>query len=309
MKNHVVFLHIYAAVAATLFLCSCTNEIVVEVGEGDFNRLDTLQSGGIARTFEIHLPADYETRASPVVILFHREEGNGVDMRYLTGFDLESNFYGFMAVYPYATSDWAYGCGCTSADANGIDDVQFVADILDVLDADYGINRDSVFVAGFGQGALMAQKVICDDAETFAGLATVGATMSVPLAEACVPGRVMPVLMIQGKDDAEFPWDGAPDLGTESLLGVDSTAQFWASNNGCGERLESYFVGTDFYYNFELYREGFEACPSDGNVVLYRMEGAGHGWPDGQFKASDEIANFFAEGCCGDAAPGYLPRE
>jgi polyhydroxybutyrate depolymerase len=294
MQHRFSALHHIAAAIALVCVCSCSDEYTVEVGEGDLDRLDTLQSGGIERIFEIHLPPNYETASPPVVILFHRAGSNGLDMRYLTSFDVEANFYGFLAVYPYAAADWAYGCDCTTAEDEGVDDVQFVVDLLDTLEAAYNINRDSVFVAGFAEGALMAQKVVCDAAESFAGLATVGATMSLPVAEACAPSREMPVLMILGREDEEFPWNGAPNLGALSLLSADSTAQFWATQNGCGERTESAYVGFDTYYDFEVYREGFDACPAGGNVILYRMERAGHGWPNGEFQASDEIAFFFS---------------
>ena len=308
MQRNLAVTALIAAAIAVFCMSACSDEYSVEVGEGDFDRLDTLQSGGIARIFEIHLPPNYMTASLPVVILFHRADANGLDMRYISSFDVEANFYGFLAVYPYAVTDWAYGCDCTSAEAEGIDDVQFVADLLNTLETDYNINRDSVFVAGFAEGALMAQKVVCDAAESFAGLATVGATMSASVAESCTPSQKMPVLMILGSEDDKFPWSGTPDLGLESMLSADTTAQFWATQNGCGDRVSSVYIGIDFYYNFEVYREGFESCPADGNVVLYRMERAGHGWPNGEFVASDEIANFFANQDTVSGAPEYYPR-
>jgi len=127
-----------------------------------------------------------------------------------------------------------------------------------------------------------------------AGLGTVGATMSVPAAEACVPTRAVPVIMILGTEDTKFPWEGALDLGLESVMAADTMAQFWATNNGCGERIESVYVGTDYYYYFEVYQESFDACPADADVLLYRMVGATHGWPDREFAASRQIAGFFA---------------
>ena len=297
------------ALAILAVVTACATEYSVEPDRPDLNRLDTLQSGGIARTYEVHLPPNHETIPSPVVILFHGTGGTGLDMRYLTAFDRDASVYGFLAVYPDATSDWAYGCSCTSAEANGVDDVQFVADLLDTLEADYGINRDSVFVAGFAEGAFMAQKAVCDATDTFAGLATVAATMSVPLAEACEPTREIPVLMLLGTEDTDFPWQGALDLGLKSVLAADTTAQFWATSNGCGDRLESVLLGTDYYYDFDVYREAFDACPENGDLVLYRMLGAGHGWPDADFAASREIASFFARDSTVSSVPEFFPRE
>ncbi len=311
MQHRIAVPNFLAVAIGCVCLCSCGVEQTVEIGDEEFDRAGTLQSGGITRSFEIHLPPNYMSTSPPVVILFHRAGGDGFDMRLLSSFDIESNYYGFLAVYPYAVTDWAYGCDCTSAEADSVDDVQFVLDLLDTLEVDYNINRDSVFVAGFAEGALMAQKVICDASDSFAGLATVGATMSVPVAEVCAPSREMPVIMVHGKQDDEFPWDGAPNLGALSLLSADSTVGFWATQNGCGDRVASEYVGYDTYYNFDVYREGFEACPTGGNVVLYRMDGVGavHGWPNGGFNASNEIAYFFAGAAAASAAAVYSPRE
>ena len=291
-------------------LQACESEFSLEVTGSERDRVDSLQSGGVTRIYAVHLPHDYDTISSPVVILFHGAGGNGLNLKYhLTLFDLNADELGFLAVYPNATSDWAYGCGCTDADTNGVDDVQFVADLLDRLDTDYGINRDSVFVVGYAEGALMAQKVVCEATNSFVGLATVAATMSVPLAESCVPTREIPVLMIHGTDDVDFPWDGALDRGLESVLSADTTALFWATHNGCGERLESVFVWNDTYFGFDVYREAFDACPVNGGVTLLRMDGAEHGWPNVDFSASFEIGLFLAGACCGAAAPAFSPRN
>jgi polyhydroxybutyrate depolymerase len=297
------------AVAAATFLGSCTSEYTSSLTGTERDRVDTLQSGGVARTYEVHLPNDYETALSPVVIMFHEQGGSGFGMRYRTVFDVDADLYDIVAVYPNATSDWAYGCGCTEADTTGVDDVQFVIDLIDELDADYGINRDSVFVAGYAEGAFMAQKVVCDATDSFAGLATVAATMPVPLAESCMPTREIPVLMIQGTEDEDFPWDGALDLGLASVLAADTAAQFWATNNGCGNRLEGVYLYRDTYFGFDVYRDAFDACPVDGDVVLLRMDEAEHGWPGVDFSATYEVGQFFVGACCGSGTPAFLPRQ
>lgn len=139
----------------------------------------------------------------------------------------------------------------------------------------------------------MAQKLACDATDILSGIATVAATMSVPVAENCVPSSEIPVLMIHGNQDLDFPWDGAPDLGLESLMSADSAVQFWATSNGCGDRLAEEYVTSDSYYYFDVFRHGFDSCPVNGEVILLGLEGAGHGWPDADFHASDQISEFF----------------
>jgi len=240
--------------------------------------------------------------------MFHQDGASGLNLKYLTEFDLEADNYGFLAVYPNASSDWGYGCGCTNADSSGVDDVQFVTDLLNELDADYGINRDSVFVIGYSEGVFMAQKLVCEMTDTFAGMATVSATMLASLAETCTPSKAIPVLMINGTGDDEYPFAGALDRGPSSVVAADTALHFWANSNGCGERQTSLFIGTDTYYQFDVYRESFDACPAGGEAVMLRMDEADHGWPSVDFSAAYEIGRFFLGACCGAAAPEHLPR-
>jgi polyhydroxybutyrate depolymerase len=291
------------AIISVTFMWSCSHEYTYEVTGSVRDRSDTLQSGGVTRTYEVHLPVDHQDASSPVAIVLHGSGGNGLGIKFLSQFELDSEFYGFLAVYPNAFSDWAYGCGCTDAETNNVDDVQFVSDMIDRLDSDYGINRDSVFLVGYGEGALMAHKIACDETDSFAGLATVAGTMSVTQSESCVPTRELPVMMVHGSEDEDFPWGGALDRGSESVLGVDTVAQYWATNNGCGERLESVYVGTDFVFDFDIYTEMFDACPVGGNVVVFRMEGAEHGWPSADFSPSLEIVEFFVGDWSGVGTP------
>lgn len=285
------------------FLWSCEPKYTVEVTGSERDRLDTLVTGGLQRTYSVHLPYDYEATESPVVIMLHEAGASGESVKFRTSFDLDADAYKMMAVYPNATSDWAYGCGCTEAEADSVDDVQFLLDMIDELDADYGIDRDSVFLVGYSEGGLMAQKAVCDASDSFAALATVAATMSEPVAAACEPATNIRFLMIQGTEDDDFPWEGL-DQGAESLLAADTVLGFWAEKNGCGERLESVYLGADSYFQFEVFREGFDACPDNGEAIMLRMEDAGHGWPGVDFSASNEIGQFLIGSCCGmDAAP------
>lgn len=300
---------ITSALSAALLVWSCSNEYNVGLTGSGRDRVDSLQSGGSTRIYALHLPLDYETVESPVVILFHGIGAIGASLQYISSFDIDADQHGFLAVYPNAITDWASGCGCTNADSAGVDDIQFVADLLDELDADYGINRDSVFVAGYSEGAFMAQKVACEATGLIAGMATVAGTMFSEVAEDCSPTEAVPVLMMHGTDDDDYPWEGALDRGLASVLAADTAAQFWATANGCGAPLDTTYVMTDPFYRFDVFRRDFDACPESGEVILYMLDGAPHGWPDGDFNASFQIADFFAGSSSASSAPAYLPRE
>jgi len=249
-------------------------------------------SDGRSRSYLVHLPLDFEGRL-PVVIVFHGSGGSGQGIKALTEFEQLADQSGFYVAYPDAISDWAEGCDCSQADLAGIDDVQFTSDLIDALDAELGIDRSRVFVAGFSQGGLMVFRLACDLADEVAGIATVGASMAVPLSENCAPTEADPIIVMLGTDDEFFPWDGAYDLGLQSVLSADSTAADWAAANGCTGERGAVLEYTGQTSGVEVWHEEYAACAVGSEVTFYRLEGAGHIWPEGGFSASWSIADFF----------------
>jgi polyhydroxybutyrate depolymerase len=282
-----------SALAAVLLLC-CGPEYSFEIEGPGRTIFGSLESGGFVRTYQVHLPPDTAGRELPLLIVLHDSDISAADMRFATGFDVEADSLGLAVVYPDAFGDWAEGCGCSLAEERGVDDVQFISDLIDELDTRLEIDRERVFVTGLSEGAFMTQKLACDITDQLAGVATVAATMSVAVAEACTPAREIPVLMIHGTADPLVPWDGALDRGSTSTVAADTAAQFWATANGCGGGRSIVLEATDNTYGIEVWRETFEECPINGQVILFRVEGGGPEWPDGSFSATEVIAEFFA---------------
>src|SRR5215475_5226043 len=77
-----------------------------------------MRSGGLTRTYHVHLPAAYNGATSlPVILIFHGRLGTGEGMITLSHMNTASDQNGFIAVYPdgYERS-WADGRGTTPAD-------------------------------------------------------------------------------------------------------------------------------------------------------------------------------------------------
>ena len=97
-------------------------------------------------------------------------------------------------------------CGeCGWASCN--DDVGFlkrvVADVLEKQAAD----KDRIYVAGFSNGAMMAQRVACEASDLFAAVFLAGGRVE-PGFE-CTPGKPLPLLQINGARDRVVPYDGS----------------------------------------------------------------------------------------------------
>lgn len=61
-------------------------------------------------------------------------------------------------------------CGWTSCH----DDIGFLKTLVDVIAADHHVDAQSIFVAGFSNGAMMANRMACEASELFAAAALVG---------------------------------------------------------------------------------------------------------------------------------------
>ncbi|KPJ91473.1 MAG: hypothetical protein AMS18_08640 [Gemmatimonas sp. SG8_17] len=255
-----------------------------------------LESGGFPRSYQVHLPPDFEGQQLPVVFVLHGGGGSGSGIRALTSFDVIADVFDFMAVYPDGwLASWAEGCDCTDADTAGVDDVQFISELIDELDAQLGVDRSRIYAAGYSAGGFMMHRLACDLTAELAAVASVAGTLSGPLSEMCAPAGEIPFMMIHGTGDQVVPYDGAPDLGNFTLLSADSSAQFWATVNACGERLPSEpFVGGTSA-GIEVWSEAWD-CQAGSEVVLFRIVDGQHVWPNGTvFNAALEIARFFEE--------------
>ena len=60
----------------------------------------SLESGGIVRSDQVHLPARKASQVLPLVLVLHGGRGDGAGMRPLTGMDSSADAAGLIEVYP-----------------------------------------------------------------------------------------------------------------------------------------------------------------------------------------------------------------
>ncbi len=159
--------------------------------------------------------------------------------------------------------------------------------MIDALAAEFNIDRARVYVTGASNGALMANRLACEIAERIAAISPVIGAMPANIVSRCKPVWPMPILMINGTEDALVPWSGGyVTFGRKTygrILSVPESVGFWARHNGCEGRprmLE--YPDVDASDDTRVYSETYAHCRNGASVVLYRIEGGGHTWPQGQ---------------------------
>ncbi len=250
----------------------------------------TLVVGALKRTYRIHLPSSYDKADKlPVVIALHGGGGNARKMAKLSGLNRQADESRFLIVYPDAIGrHWNDGrsVGKYRAHREDIDDVAFISALIDALAGELNIDRARVYVTGASNGALMANRLACEISPKIAAIAPVIGAMPAHIASDCQPALPMPVLMINGTEDRLVPWSGGHvTFGRKTLgriLSIPESVSFWVRHNGCDGRPRTRaHPDVDANDDTRVYSETYGHCRGGVSVVLYRVEGGGHTWPQG----------------------------
>lgn len=200
----------------------------------------------------------------------------------MTGFADMATRYDFIGVAPSGRLDGntPYWLAVPSADDY---DVEFIGDLLDLLEAELCVDRARVYSTGMSNGGQMSSLLACRLPDRITAVAPVA---GVEFAETC-RGRPVPVLGFHGTADPivtyeggglnatriadDQYWKGNVPPGLPVHGGVDAAMRTWASHNGCDP------APVEEQLSPEVRRRTWKHC--DADTVLYAIDGGGHAWP------------------------------
>ena len=248
-----------------------------------------LRVGARDRSYEIDLPARHDrAKALPVVIVFHGGGGAADSVRRQSRMSAKGDAEGFIVVYPQGSGGiagklrtWNAGTCCGYAMQQRIDEIAFVAALLDDLQGTVAIDRARVYATGISNGGMMAYEVACALADRIAAIAVVAGEMTA--LDRCRPSRPVAVLVVHGSADRNLPLDGgvgAKAFAVHDVRSVAAAVEFWRRHDGCGETARNEVVGA-------VRRTTYGSCQAGSEVELVTIDDGGHSWPGG-----DRLARF-----------------
>jgi polyhydroxybutyrate depolymerase len=303
--------------ASTLQSCSCRPGVnYSSTAKHDYSA--SIIYGGLKRTYSVHISSSYDqNKTTPLVIVLHGGGGTGKGMVKLTGFNAVADKESFIVVYPDGfEKHWNDGRGVQRyrTQIENIDDVGFIAALIDRLSDELNINASMVYVTGISNGGMMSHRLGCELSQKIAAVAPVASNIPVNKASVWAPSRAVPVLIINGTDDPLVPWAGGDihfgNITLGEVLPVADTVKFWVEKNGCSSSpIITQLPDTDPVDGTTVRKEVYGGCQDGAEVVLYAIEGGGHTWPGGlqylpesvigrtskEFNASEVIWQFFKE--------------
>jgi len=246
--------------------------------------LPSVLSAAEGRTASVFYPADLDPNGGPypLALLLHGYGASAAIQDAYLNVSTVATARGWIVVIPEGNTDstgkkfWNAGpAWCCDFDNSGIDDTKYLSDLIAKAKADLPIDGERVFVIGHSNGAYMAHRMACADAEQLSGIVAIAGGLPNAV-NACAPSRPVALLQIHGTIDATVFYNGNAGV----YPGSEEVADRWSSYNGCSTDPAVTTTGVkDIDRNAlgaETDTEIHVGCPASAPVELWKMNGSGH---------------------------------
>jgi polyhydroxybutyrate depolymerase len=218
------------------------------------NSTVTLQSGGMNRSYLLHIPPGYDgTKPLPLVFDVHGYTSFASEQMMRSKWDKMADKEGFVLIEPEGVNkSWNAGSCCGG---NSQDDVKYFRDVVAKATAELCIDKKRVYVNGHSNGGAMTHRLACEAADIFAAAAPVCGWMTI---SNCNPSRPIPLLSIRGLND-----------GTVKIEGADADVNEWLSNDKCAKDQMTTSGVCKTYKSCEAGTQVMDCRPRGGHDFFY----------------------------------------
>ncbi|MEZ5205784.1 MAG: hypothetical protein R2690_02090 [Acidimicrobiales bacterium] len=179
---------------------------------------------GAERTYRLYLPSTFDPECRRRCSGAPRRLGWGDQFAETNHVEGSPEANGFVVVHPDGTrirprlpsGTWNGGYCCGPAATDQVDDVGFVAAVLDdVGQKVMRIDPSRTYAMGHSNGGIMSYRLACELGDRIVGIGVVGASLGV---DTCTPPAPVSLLHIHGLADVNHPIDGGPGEGVADVV-------------------------------------------------------------------------------------------
>ena len=192
---------------------------------------DQLVVNGHPRTYALERPA--ATGPRPTVIMLQGARNPDAAVAQSSKLGTLAPQQGFVAVFPEAQrpqwnfflpgKELEFYVKASKATGGIADDGAFLKNLVADLVQRGIADPQRIYLAGESSGSLMALRMLCTDANLFAGAALLSPAMLDRIGPDCHPSRPVPVMLVKGTKDEVFPYAGG-------LMKPDETFYVWGND-------------------------------------------------------------------------------
>ncbi len=233
---------------------------------------ETLRSGGFERLYRLHLPSSYRSNVpQPLVLNFHGHGSTATAQENLTKLSLLADQQDFIAVYPQGMvgPDHATGWATGPARDPHVNDVLFVSDLLNSLQASLCIDPLRIYAMGFSNGGGMVNLLAAQLSGRIAAFASVSGSYY-PVPGGYHIARPVPLLEIHGTADKVVPYNGSV---SKDYSSVTKWLLSWVQRDHCKSQPDI------FLKQNTITGEQWQGCRAGAAIIHYRILHEGHMWP------------------------------
>ncbi|MHC5917774.1 MAG: extracellular catalytic domain type 1 short-chain-length polyhydroxyalkanoate depolymerase [Nostoc sp.] len=239
-----------------------------------------VRNQGELRTYYIYTPKSYNPKhAMSLVLVFHGDRGSGNSIAQVTRFNNLAEAFGFIAVYPNGLDhQWSF----TGHLRKNIDDISFVAALIEHIERIRNINSRKIYATGFSQGGILTQALACKLPNKIAAFASVAGSLTARFVPSCHPSTSVSMMMINGTKDLNVHYNGDRMSQKEALVSIPETANFWRRHDQCTSSSEfQKLTGTKSSNRLRVKTLRYSGCRNRSEVLQLAVVNGGHFWPGG----------------------------
>ncbi len=234
--------------------------------------------GSESRDYIYYIPTVYNptTDTVPVVFIFHGLGGSASDM-VAAGFNQIADTANMIPVYmegklnAYGQTGWNNGTLLSPS----FDDLAFVAQVLDSIQANFNIDSTKIFATGFSMGSIMSHHIACHN-EEFSAIAAVAGPLSTDDLNNNPRTSPIRVMHMHGTADPTVPYDTGA---LPSLSLVPQTLAHWKNYNACSDSIGYAIENTVSSDNITVDWFVYNGCTPGTELEFWRLNGGAHIWP------------------------------
>jgi len=274
---------------ACAVLCLIETQCVAEAGKDTIVR--AIKVGDLSRTYYLHVPPKLpKDKAVALVLVFHGGGGKPAFAERESKFSQLADREGFLVAYPEGVGkSWNDGrdVKTIATQRNNVDDLAFVIALIDDIAKDHGVDAKRVYATGISNGAIFSHYLGANLSSRIAAIAPVAGGLAKPFDEKFKPEKPVSVLILQGTEDPLVPYQGGAitlPWGAKrgAIVATDEAVKKWVEHNNCQrEAVTEDLVDKDPKDGCRVKRFTNSKGKDGTEVILFRIEGGGHTWPDG----------------------------
>ena len=162
-----------------------------------------------------------------------------------------------------------------NTDARSRHDIDYIDAMIDDISSSHQVDAARVFAVGYSLGSMFSYELACQMSERFRAIASFAGSMPVS-PKSCDPERNVPLMHIHGVKDRiisyEHAWDWKNWDSVGTMRDVPSLVRFWRDRYACQDERRAESDG-------EVHLV-YDSCEQGARVEHYRLETAGHDWPE-----------------------------